>query len=433
MAPRHYPDGGARVGLCFGAVARGIGRDDAPGAINIFTCTPNVLRWTWQRFRFWTTKRSQWVARHLNTRELGTLTLRRLDILHSATWLQLGRFPAIPGCRREELRHVLFCSNFAGEWDPYRQAFLDVVGSGVKSMWGSSLGFNRRFPRRGTRYDVEAWAWRRLPPTAHYYRAYPGLAPSTIRGAVRLTRELEQFAFNAAGPIGPGPDRLFIAFRQLQARMRDPHGAAPPGIVAGAVLGPRSATAMSNFASVLPILPGREQAVLARIRSLPGGVASPFHLVEGTHFARLAVLDRRTASFHVRKPIVLRHSWLLFVADIDGHFPVDEARSRRMDGTEISRYMDAVDRSPVLRSMWQDCVGFRPDRPLAELIAPSVIDRFVLFLDHGDLTLREIDYALRVRHEYLRRLEKGLLGDRAGVEALLDHVRSAARSAQRRP
>ena len=44
--------------------------------------------------------------------------------------------------------------------------------------------------------------------------------------------------------------------------------------------------------------------------------------------ARLTVLDRRTASFHPRRAIELRHSWLLFTADFDGH----SAFGRRPNG-----------------------------------------------------------------------------------------------------
>jgi hypothetical protein len=94
-----------------------------------------------------------------------------------------------------------------------------------------------------------------------------------------------------------------------------------------------------------------------------------------------------------------------------------------MDAAEVTRYTDAVDRVPGLRAVWQDCVGFRPDRPLSDLIGPSVIDRFVLFLDHGDLTLREIDHALGVKDLYVRRLERQQLEDVAGVQQLLRILR----------
>lgn len=96
----------------------------------------------------------------------------------------MGRFPAIEGCPRGTFYWLLFCSNFAGPWDPYRQAFLDVLGSGVRSMWGTSIGFIK-YPKRGARYELEDWVTFRLPPTDHYFRAYPGLSPNDVRSAVR--------------------------------------------------------------------------------------------------------------------------------------------------------------------------------------------------------------------------------------------------------
>ena len=187
---------------------------------------------------------------------------------------------------------------------------------------------------------------------------------------------------------------------------------------------------MSNFVAVAPIVPGRERDVVARIERLPAGGKSPFRNVEGTHFARLAVLDRRTASFHPRRAIELRHSWLLFAADFDGHFGVREPAERRMHRDEVNRYMSAVDTVPELRHVWRDCIGFHRARPLAELIEPNVIRRFVLFLDHGDTTLRDIDEALRLKHEYLRRLQSNALDTRDGVEDFLLFVRAAATAYQ---
>ena len=401
-------------------------RDRTAGAINIYTITPSSLRWMIQRWRYRTLRLSQWRARNYSGREAGNTTLKRLDILHTATWLQLGRYPPIPGHPRERFHHVLFCSNFTGEWHPYRQMFLDVLSSGIKSAWGDSVDFPG-FPRRGTRYRTEEWQRYRLPPTHHYYSAYPGVAPSEVRGAVRLAAELKALALSAfAGGLAPISDGLEADFRQLQRRLTLGMGSSRHAIVEGARFGPPTATGMSNFVAVTPIVPGREHDVVARIKRLPDGEKSPLRKVEGTHFARLTVLDRRTASFHPRRAIELRHSWLLFTADFDGHFGIREAAERRMHTDEISRYMAAVDASPVLREVWRDCIGFHRDRPLAELIEPNVIHRFVLFLDHGDTTLRDIDDGLRLKHEYLQRLHLDKLGNRDGVERFLEFVRTDA-------
>src|SRR5829696_6355234 len=399
------------------------------GAINIFSVTPSRLKWLLQLARYRTLRVSQWRARNYSGREAGNITLKRLDILHTATWLQLGRFPRIPGEPPEDFNHILFCSNFAGEWDPYRQAFLDVLGGGIRSAWGSSEGFGR-FPRRGSRYQLEEWQRHRLPPTLHYYRAYAGSAPSEIRGAVRLSRDLRAFAFRATGRFTSGGECTYTAFHQLRARLAVGLGASPSGIVPGAVFGPPTSTGMSNFVCLVPILPGREEDVVAHIRRLPRGDASPFRNIEGTHFARLAVLDRRTADYHPERGFVLRHSWLLLAADIDGHFGVREADERTMAADEVTRYTASLDSSHLLRRVWQHCIGFRADRPLTELIVPNLIRRFVLFLDHGDVTLREVDAALRLKHAFLERLRPGGLDDEESVLEFLDLVRTGATAPQ---
>ena len=64
---------------------------------------------------------------------------------------------------------------------------------------------------------------------------------------------------------------------------------------------------------------------------------------------------------------------------------------------------------------------------LADLIEPNVIHRFVLFLDHGDTTLRDIDDGLRLKREYLQRLHLDKLGNRDGVERYLEFVRTVRR------
>jgi hypothetical protein len=187
---------------------------------------------------------------------------------------------------------------------------------------------------------------------------------------------------------------------------------------------------MSNFVSVVPILPGREEDVVDTIRRLPVGDQSPFRHIEGTHFARLAVLDRRTADYHPDHGFVLRHSWLLFAADIDGHFGVREADERRMAADEISRYAASLDRSNLLRGVWRHCLGYREGRPLAELIGPNVIRRFVLFLDHGDVTLREVDDALRLKHAFVDHVQTSRLDDPREVLGFLARVRKSIASYQ---
>lgn len=399
------------------------------GAINILTAVRSRRAWIAQQFKFWKTRRSTWVARGFVGREAGGLTLKRLNILHSATWLRAGRFPRIEGCPRETHYWVLFCSNFSGPWDPYRQAFLDVQGKGISTMWGTSVGFPK-FPRRGSRYELEDWVRFRLPPTDHYYRAYPGLSPNDVRGAVRLAREVEALAFAWHATRRPNDAQaLRRTFGRLLTRVQDCLGGVPDEAVSvKAALGPSTATGMSNLVSLMPILPGLEGRARDNIQALPGDAMSPFRTVPGTHFARLAVLDRRTAAFHPKQTVTMRNSWLLLAVDFDGEFANEEGRARRMDAGEIRRYLRAIDKVPELRNVWRDCFGFKPQVALEDLLEPSVVERFVLFRDHGDTTLAEIFPALELKRRFVSLLGNGLLETAEQIECFLTEVRDATRA-----
>ncbi len=398
------------------------------GPINILTAVRSRRAWIAQQFKFWRTRRSAWVARGFAGREAGGLTLKRLNILHSATWLRAGRFPVIEGCPRETRYWVLFCSNFAGPWDAYRQAFLDVQGKGVRTMWGASVGFPK-FPGRGTRYELEDWVQFRLPPTDHYYRAYPGLSPGDVRGAVRLAREVGALAFSwQAERRSNDAQALRLTFDRFLIRVQDCLGGVPDeALSVKPAMGPSTATGMSNFVSLMPILPGLEGRARAAIQALPGDGMSPFRSVPGTHFARLAVLDRRTAAFHPRRTVTMRNSWLLLAVDFDGDFANEEGWARRMDEGEIRRYLRAIDDVPELRNVWRDCFGFRPHVALEDLLEPSVVERFVLFRDHGDTTLAEILPALELKRRFVTLRGSGRLQAAEQIERFLADVREAIR------
>jgi hypothetical protein len=401
-----------------------IAGEPSGGPINILTAIRSRRRWTLQRAKFWIARLPEWISRGFTGREAGRFTLKRLNILHTATWLRADRFPAIGGCPRERYHWVLFCSNFSGPWDPYRQAFLDVPRKGVRTLWGTSIGFPN-FPKRGSRYELEAWITYRLPPTDHYFRAYPGLSPADVRGAVRLAREIDALALASQDPIYSGDaDALTPAFDQLVQRVQDGLGGVPDeALNVSPVLGPPTATGMSNMVSVMPILPGCETSTRARIAALPTNASSPFRVVPGTHFARLAVLDRQAAAFHPRNAVALRNSWLLLAVDFDGDFATESPSARRMDVGEIRRYLRAIDEVVALRDIWRDCFGFRPDVALDDLLEPSVVERFVLFRDHGDNTLREIIPALQLKQTFMRLLGSGGLDKPDDIGHFLEDVR----------
>ena len=155
---------------------------------------------------------------------------------------------------------------------------------------------------------------------------------------------------------------------------------------------------------------------------------SPFRRVPGTHFARLAVLDRQTAPFHPRQAVTMRNSWLLLAVDFDGEFTDEERRARRMESGEVRRYLRSVDHEPELRNAWRDCFGFKPNVALEDLLEPSVVERFVLFRDHGDTTLAEIVPALELKRSFMSLLGSGELETAEHIEQFLAEVRDQARA-----
>jgi hypothetical protein len=253
---------------------------------------------------------------------------------------------------------------------------------------------------------------------------------------VRLARELEALALSWPTRSAAGEDALEAIFNRFLTRVQDSLGGVPDSAVrVHATFGPPNATGMSNMASLAPILPGHEERTRRRIEELPAAECSPFREVPGTHFARLAVLDRRTAAFHPRPAVSLRNSWLLFVVDFDGGFALEPFAARRMEVGEIRRYLRAVDEVPELRDVWRDCYGFRPTVALEDLLEPSVVERFVLFRNHGDNTLRQILPALKLKRRFMKKLAAGTLETPDDIEHFLAGVRDEIdkRQASARP
>ena len=80
----------------------------------------------------------------------------------------------------------------------------------------------------------------------------------------------------------------------------------------------RVTTTATNFATLTPIIAGRELELDRYLRSLPGGGDGPFADVPGTHFARFALLPELVYNGPPQKPDTLKSEYLLFTATYDG-------------------------------------------------------------------------------------------------------------------
>jgi hypothetical protein len=82
-----------------------------------------------------------------------------------------------------------------------------------------------------------------------------------------------------------------------------------------------------------------------------------------------------------------------------------------------------VDEVRQLRDVWRHCFGFRPTVALEDLLEPSVVERFVLFRNHGDNTLRQILPALKLKQRFMDELAAGALQTPDDIERFLAGVR----------
>jgi len=107
---------------------------------------------------------------------LPRLTVLRLRLIHYARWTVLGR-------------SLLFESNFNGTPDAYIEAFSYVFPTGMRLIWGSSVGFPGPVPVETLREWIDDGAIK----TSHYYCAYPQASVKEILAGLEVRRRLREF------------------------------------------------------------------------------------------------------------------------------------------------------------------------------------------------------------------------------------------------
>lgn len=392
-------------------------------SINILTATRGWVPWLNQRFNLRLASLDPWMVRLLTRTPPQTAQLKRLNFLHSAGWYAVGRFPRAGGPRESRQRRwMLFCSNFNQSWESYVQSFLDVLADGIYTTWGSSLDFPA-FPNPGSRYEMVEWYETKLVPTQHYYSAYPWAATSDVRASLRAGRELIAFALGQSGLqriVGSSTPHDSNRRRSLPTEVeglvvRLQHCIVPldlPAELPQVALAPTTANGMGNVVSLLPIAAGREQAVLDALQHL-SEAPSPFQRIAGTHFARLAVIDRNDVGRAHQQGFQLRRSWLVLAADYDHQVDGRRRAERRpQERSERHRFLSSVMAAPGLSEVWDACgLPISPSHR-DELAEEGVVRPMILFQDYPDRTLREVLDALDVVRSFV-----DLLLDRAGSGA----------------
>jgi hypothetical protein len=377
------------------------------GEINLLSATKRGPRSWAQGFNFWLLRLPPWMAEAVHVLDLGR-AFKRLNFLHSAQFIDIGRFPSFGGdhpAERKTYRWMVFCGNFNQEWEPYFQAFMDMLAEGVYLAWGNSFRYPH-FPEPGTGNALLRWLDDRLPATTHYYCAYPNATTHDIRAAIRVERELRSFVANHRR--GSSDAELAQLSVRLQHCVTDRWRAGttavpePPDVEPT----PVGCTGMSGFVALLPVRSDGEAPLRRAVCALGDAEGSPFRTVPGTHFARLAVLDKFVS--YEGKEIELRSTWVLFAVDFDGEFGEREFVARRMDRTAFNDYADRLYQCAELTAVWEQCYGY-PAAPeaFADWLWTGVCKRFVMYRDYPDRTLSEILEALGTSDGYRAALATG--------------------------
>ena len=381
--------------------------------VNLITAT-RVHRVPLQRLGLGLSKAPAWVAGVFDEQSLD-VQFKTLNFLHTARWVSLGRFPRVSRDQRPERftpRWVIFTSNFDGEWVPYYEAFMEVLSEGVYDIWGQSIGYPG-FPAPRTANALRCWLMSRLAVSQHYYAAYPYARANDVRSAVRVRREVCSAALELQVRKIVGHADVTPIFDSLARRVRHCLGSIdPPGWSAPAKLADGS---IGGVVTVFPVLPGHENVIKAAIDALPKGAGSPFRRVPGTHFARLALLDRDKVGIHPSKVITLRNSYLLFTADFDGVPP-------GRDSSE--RFFRSVHRTmPVeVQSVWRHCWGFNTADDADEFALLASRCRrpvFREFIDYPDESLRSVLKSLTSQRAFVELVRRRSLGNRIHAHELL--------------
>lgn len=139
-------------------------------------------------------------------------TLLRLRRIHFARFAVVSRLDG----RRLHSRHLLFESNFNGNWHSYLEAFCQVFPKGMWGLWGSAHGWPGVAPVAGFKH----WVRRNEFVASHYWSAYPEATTRDILAALDTEPRIRALA--AAAPE-MDPERFEAQWNELlRAAVRAP-------------------------------------------------------------------------------------------------------------------------------------------------------------------------------------------------------------------
>ncbi|MEM6461533.1 MAG: hypothetical protein AAF724_06430 [Pseudomonadota bacterium] len=160
-------------------------------------------------------------------RETDTKTARDLSFLSFLHWVVLKRddFDSVnsESGQKNRLEHDynLFLSTFDGPWQPYVDAFSDVLGHAIDFVWSFSIGYPGSKPDSKFRKYI----FLNQLDAHHHYTAYPIASVRDVRRALHLQSNLSEFAEQSKDLE---PEQFAQEFRRLLIRVQNDLGTIGP-------------------------------------------------------------------------------------------------------------------------------------------------------------------------------------------------------------
>lgn len=360
-------------------------------AVNLITPLPR-RQWLRRTVTLWALRRP-WLLNALGRLGLTRIRpvedqLRRLNHLHYARWSIVHRLPRPPGAERESCRLtlLLFTSHFDFGWRNYLGSFIETTGDGLSNLWGDAPSW--RSPSAGFR-EFENFVVDQQVEHGHVFDAFPNLACNDIKSALRVRREvdanerseqtLRSFGgHSSAAKIKARNRALLKSLQHCLGTIEEwTYKAEHEGIDLGAAEPVKRDPEASGITALLPFRHDEVAEMQGRLDELYIGAQSPFAAVPGTHFARLAIIDR--AHFERRSVRPLANAYLLLSAEID---------------QTVDDWLCRLERPSALHPVWALCHGYNGPHSLPWLVLQCRIRPSLEFIDYPATTVNEIAVAV---------------------------------------
>lgn len=269
--------------------------------------------------------------------------VKRLSFISFGRWAIVDRIPASHpkrGSRPLPHPHIVFQSNFNGQSHEYFEAFALGLKWRMRGLWRGAYGV----PDPSDLGGFADYVHNQWQPVAHYYSAYPQASTKMVLSALTLRREFDSFAAWTTRAAPNEFRREFDAF--VERAMRNPLKAKTKWKRPG-----------DGFCVLIPVRPDEERTVLRHIHDVPLGPASPFSRVEGTHYARIQLVELRGPE---QRKVKSQPKYLFFSAEHDG--PTEDYVRRLCDRLHYEAH-----------ELWEHCEGY----PGTD---PGALERYLL--DH---------------------------------------------------